>query len=103
VVGTCGYGDGLSGSINGGNFLTRVPPSSGSSSLTAAILDYLTDEDEATTISPNVTNHLPSVTASHAIFPNPQTQIHYNIKSQYTVSFTAVEPVPKQHCDMAFP
>ena len=56
--------------------------------------DYLNDEYEATTINPNVTNHLSSVTASHAWSPNHQKQHHYNIKSQYAISFTAVKQGP---------
>ena len=62
--------------------IIRVPPSSGSISPSAAFLDYLTVECEATTIRRNVGNHPPSDKSSHARTPNAQTQRHYKIKSR---------------------
>jgi hypothetical protein len=51
-------------------WIIRLPQSSGSSSPNTAFLEYLNDEDEATTLRRNFGNHPPSVTASLARSPN---------------------------------
>jgi len=62
-------------------FVVQCNQTSSIFSPSAAFLDELTVEDEATTIRQNVSNHTPSVKASQVSSPNTQTQCHYNIKS----------------------